>query len=99
MGLIPMVVARTLLAFDVRKLLGLPVPWFEVQDLVREVVVQSRADGFAVVLTGHSLGGGLAQIIGATEGIPTLAFSPVGVGLTSGRVGLYERGDLPVANN
>lgn len=36
--------------------------------------------GRQVVLTGHSLGGGLARIAGALEGAPSVTFSPPGLG-------------------
>eukprot|EP00933_Yihiella_yeosuensis_P058955 TRINITY_DN5977_c0_g1_i1.p1 TRINITY_DN5977_c0_g1~~TRINITY_DN5977_c0_g1_i1.p1 ORF type:complete len:684 (-),score=70.19 TRINITY_DN5977_c0_g1_i1:295-2346(-) len=34
---------------------------------------------YDLVVTGHSLGGGLAQIVGSVIGAPTVAWSPVGV--------------------
>jgi len=41
--------------------------------------VRSVSDDRQVVLTGHSLGGGLARIVAAIEHLPNVAFSPPGV--------------------
>ena len=35
--------------------------------------------GWQMAVTGHSLGGGLATIVGTTLGIPSIAFSPPGI--------------------
>eukprot|EP00435_Cladocopium_sp_Y103_P003740 s2039_g1.t1 len=43
-------------------------------------------DGYGLVLTGHSLGGGMAQLCGSIEGIRTLTFSPVGQAVAQARV-------------
>ena len=41
-----------------------------------------HARGAHVVLTGHSLGGGLAKIVGALTGHASVAFSPPGISQT-----------------
>eukprot|EP00441_Pelagodinium_beii_P009417 CAMPEP_0197686092 /NCGR_PEP_ID=MMETSP1338-20131121/101970_1 /TAXON_ID=43686 ORGANISM="Pelagodinium beii, Strain RCC1491" /NCGR_SAMPLE_ID=MMETSP1338 /ASSEMBLY_ACC=CAM_ASM_000754 /LENGTH=495 /DNA_ID=CAMNT_0043267991 /DNA_START=6 /DNA_END=1493 /DNA_ORIENTATION=- len=64
---------------DVDKWLGNPNVWDAALEAARVVKQQSQADGYDVVVTGHSLGGGIAQIIGAAVGIPTLTWSAVGV--------------------
>lgn len=89
---------QTLLALDVRSLLGLRPMWADAVEQVREQARRSNEDGYALVLTGHSLGGGLAQVAGAANGVPTLAFSPVGITFTAGRIGLNEV-ELPVESN
>ena len=41
-----------------------------------------HTDGRQVIITGHSLGGGLARIVGALTSIPSVTFSPPGLELS-----------------
>merc|ERR1712048_1364303 len=43
-----------------------------------------------IVLTGHSLGGGVAQVIGSRLGVSTLVFSSPGVGYSVKRFGMLK---------
>mmetsp|Transcript_610 Transcript_610/g.2010 ORF Transcript_610/g.2010 Transcript_610/m.2010 type:complete len:188 (+) Transcript_610:1464-2027(+) len=84
---IPRKVGQFLLLGDYRTRMeeydmALAVQLRKVQALVR----RSRDDGFTPVLTGHSLGGGIAQTAGAVFGVATLAFSPIGLSYTEWRV-------------
>ena len=36
----------------------------------------------SVIITGHSLGGGLARIVGTLTGLPSVSFSPPGLALS-----------------
>lgn len=40
---------------------------------------QTEDDGWTIAVTGHSLGGGISTIVGATMGIESMAFSPPGL--------------------
>mmetsp|Transcript_98697 Transcript_98697/g.254996 ORF Transcript_98697/g.254996 Transcript_98697/m.254996 type:complete len:667 (+) Transcript_98697:54-2054(+) len=66
-------------------------------------VEQSRREGFTPLLTGHSLGGGVAQAAGALFGVSTMTFSPVGLTYSETRVrwamGMRTKQDDPVMNN
>jgi len=44
-----------------------------------------------VVLTGHSLGGGIAQILAARVGVNAMVFSPPGIMYSAVRFDIYER--------
>jgi len=48
---------------------------------VREISSES-ADNRTVILTGHSLGGGLARIVGALTTLPSVSFAPPGIALS-----------------
>jgi len=98
-SLFPLSWSSFVLAPDIREILGLPTSWEEVQEKIVAIHQQSSKDGFALILTGHSLGGGIAQLIGSVEGIRTVTFSPVGQAVTQSRfTGSLSRRDLPVAN-
>eukprot|EP00434_Breviolum_minutum_P030258 symbB.v1.2.026764.t1/scaffold2701.1/size72746/2 len=98
--LFPLSFSRQILAPDIRELLGLPPPWQQIRDKIRKTMEKSKQDGYAVLLTGHSLGGGMAQLIGSVEGIQTVTFSPVGQAVTLARVASSEfhMQELPIAS-
>lgn len=85
-SLFPLSFGRRVLAPDIRELLGLAPPWESVRDRIRAARDQCEHEGYALYITGHSLGGGMAQLLGSLEGIQTLAFSPVGASVTLTRV-------------
>lgn len=43
-----------------------------------------------VILTGHSLGGGLSRIVGALARLPSVSFSPPGIALSHRKYGVLE---------
>ncbi|CAE8619439.1 unnamed protein product [Polarella glacialis] len=49
-------------------------------------------DGYDLIITGHSLGGGLAQIVGARVHATAVTWSPVGVLYNMDRFNITERG-------
>lgn len=55
-------------------------------------------DHFHHVFTGHSLGGGLAQVIAARLGAEALVFSPPGVGYSARRFGIHRGEDYFALN-
>ena len=44
-----------------------------------------------VVLTGHSLGGGLSRIVGALTRLPSVSFGPPGIALSHTKYGVMDR--------
>jgi hypothetical protein len=46
-----------------------------------------------VILTGHSLGGGLARIVGALTELPSVSFAPPGVALSHGKYVIFDPSD------
>lgn len=83
---IPSSFIHQVLSLDVRLLLGLPAPWQPVVDQIKKLKAKSKEDGFDMVLTGVSLGGAMAAMIGSAEGLQTLAVAPVGSAMTQYRV-------------
>jgi len=73
---------------DLRDMFGFQEPWIGLCDEVAAVLKKSKQQGYDTIITGHSLGGGLAQVLGAYHHVPTVGFSPVGMTYTQGRVGL-----------
>jgi len=61
--------------------MGLPDPEYKYQSLVRyikNVIMPRLPPHHELVLTGHSLGGGIAHITAALLNLPVVAFSPPG---------------------
>ncbi len=54
-------------------------------------ITESEREGHEVFITGHSLGGGLARIVGTLTGQGSVSFSPPGLGLS------YRKYQLPDA--
>lgn len=84
--------------------------WNTVRGTVKQLVKQSGSKGTSgqdascsadhvPILTGHSLGGGIAQVIGARLGIPVVAFSPPGIGYSALRFGLHNFTDFQQGYN
>ena len=51
------------------------------ENIIRYIhcIQEKMPPGWSIAVTGHSLGGGLAAIVGSTLNIPTVAFSPPGL--------------------
>ena len=61
--------------------LGVPDPEYKYESLVRyikDVIMPQMPPHHELVLTGHSLGGGIAHITAALLNLPVVAFSPPG---------------------
>lgn len=74
--------------FVARKLWGQPRIWDSLMAFATKLQETSQADSYELVITGHSLGGSLAAIVGAKLSIPTLAFSPAGQQWSQRRFGV-----------
>lgn len=48
--------------------------------LLLDYVQKLKREGRHVIVTGHSLGGGLAQVVGLLAGVQSVCFSPPGIG-------------------
>mmetsp|Transcript_56311 Transcript_56311/g.148081 ORF Transcript_56311/g.148081 Transcript_56311/m.148081 type:complete len:658 (-) Transcript_56311:179-2152(-) len=95
LGVLPERTVRNMMrALVVSRWMGEKGVWADTVDKALQVKAQSEKDGYQVVLTGHSLGGGLAAIAGAFGQIPTLAISPPGALYTMGRFADRGYGDL-----
>jgi len=66
-----------------------PPLWDVVEQAAIRAMLRSKEDGFMTVVTGHSLGGGLTQIIATRQQLPGVAFSPVGVKYSLHRFGMW----------
>jgi len=68
--------------------------WHRVVELARNKTIGAD-DGhkFRHVFTGHSLGGGLAQVVAARLGQEALVFSPPGMGYSAQRFGIHRGKD------
>ncbi|CAK9009123.1 unnamed protein product, partial [Durusdinium trenchii] len=97
--LVPVTFATRRLSFDVRGLLGLDHPWVRILKQIQAAKKLSEKDGYNLILTGHSLGGGLAQVLGSLERIPTLVWMPVGGAFTAYRTFGFVINELPLENN
>ncbi|EDR26596.1 hypothetical protein EDI_081770 [Entamoeba dispar SAW760] len=63
--------------------------------IAKEVVAKEMKEGIPIVLTGHSLGGGIANLVGTDQGLPSFGISPPGTFLGSKGLGLKKK-DVPV---
>jgi len=66
--------------------LGLLGPEQVIEKAIEQQINQSLAEGFTPMITGHSMGGGLAKAVGAKLGIQTVVFSPIGMTYSAGRI-------------
>ncbi|EKX36229.1 hypothetical protein GUITHDRAFT_145913 [Guillardia theta CCMP2712] len=69
-------------AMSLLKAIGLPDSEYKYNRLVRHIrhrVLPRTPPGHQVVLTGHSLGGGIAHVVAALLNLPAVAFNPPGV--------------------
>ncbi|CAK9034776.1 unnamed protein product [Durusdinium trenchii] len=98
-SLVPTTFAKRRLSVDVCELLGLDPPWVRIGKQIQAAKELSEKDGYNLILTGHSLGGGLAQVLGSLERIPTLVWMPVGGAFTAYRTFGFEVNELPLENN
>lgn len=97
--LFPLSFSRIAMAPDIRSLLGLDPPWESLRAKIAAIKKKSDEDGLALALTGHSLGGGMAQLCGSIEGIRSLTFSPVGQAVAQARVnGDSAEHQMPIEN-
>jgi hypothetical protein len=53
-------------------------------------IINSNTEAPSVVITGHSMGGGLARIVGTLTGTPSVTFSPPGLGLSYKKYSLVK---------
>jgi len=75
----PRVIQEMNADLSLRKILGEPQIWARLDEAVKDARRTSSAQGWSTIVTGHSLGGGLAQIVGSRGMVQTLTWSPVGV--------------------
>jgi lipase ATG15 len=73
--------------YDLNSFFGLQGEAEYYRPLVRRVL-QLTAAGRQVALTGHSLGGGLARIVGSLTGQPSVSFNPPGLALSHAKYSL-----------
>jgi len=64
--------------------------WDPVVDAAMEWKNRSAAEGYSLILTGHSLGGLLAAIVGARLQLPALAISPPGQLYSTHKFGIRQ---------
>jgi len=65
---------------DVKAWFGYSQVWDHSLFFAQRSVERCDKKGFQVVVAGHSMGGGLAQIVGSRLGLPAFCMSPVGFG-------------------
>jgi hypothetical protein len=56
-----------------------PVYRLSVETAIRNYFTMRRANGENIIVTGHSLGGGLARLVGALTNIQSVTFAPPGI--------------------
>lgn len=77
--LLPREIVRKIVGILVfRKFFGVPRIWDHTVAAAIETKKKAEAEGYEMITTGHSLGGVLAAMVGATTSSPALAFSPPG---------------------
>lgn len=74
-----------------RRWMNEPPLWAPVENAAAKAKKDSQAEGFKTVITGHSLGGGLSQILGAHLDLQVLGWSPVGIGYSLDRFGITRK--------
>lgn len=79
------VIQRAANLFNWRQLLNIEELWMPLLRNASYWQKQSEKDGYSLVITGHSLGGNFAGLVGAQLGIPAVAFSPPGALYSLGR--------------
>ena len=68
-------------------------------DAAKDVAAALGVAPSDIVITGHSLGGALAQLLGASYGNQTETFNAYGAGNLLGELGIAERGFTNIVNN
>eukprot|EP00928_Gymnodinium_smaydae_P082774 TRINITY_DN6606_c0_g2_i3.p1 TRINITY_DN6606_c0_g2~~TRINITY_DN6606_c0_g2_i3.p1 ORF type:complete len:611 (-),score=62.96 TRINITY_DN6606_c0_g2_i3:84-1916(-) len=69
-------------------------PWEELVNATKTWKHKSEADGYSLVVTGHSLGGAYTAIAAAAANVSGVAFSPPGIGYTFPRFGLQDEASI-----
>jgi len=91
MTAMPVEVKRNLIRGDsgwMVEFFGLQQPWTAPCKAVAEAKAHAERRGHALLVVGHSLGGGFASICAAKLGLPAVMLSPPGTGLSSYRFGI-----------
>eukprot|EP00931_Biecheleriopsis_adriatica_P085755 TRINITY_DN60561_c0_g1_i1.p1 TRINITY_DN60561_c0_g1~~TRINITY_DN60561_c0_g1_i1.p1 ORF type:complete len:686 (+),score=56.82 TRINITY_DN60561_c0_g1_i1:77-2134(+) len=82
------VLERLLVLAHWRVWFGEELPWEHLVRYASNIKAYCESLGYELLLTGHSLGGGMAQIIAGRLGSPAVVFSPVGVSFSSSFFGI-----------
>jgi len=87
----PYLINRLFWIFDIPRVFGVRNMWEDVLEATRHAIGRSLDEDYHTIVTGHSLGGGLAQIVASQLQIPGLGFSPVGTKFSMARFGMQKR--------
>jgi len=80
MNLLPRVIVQQLCRdFDLKYWLGISQVWDYIVDFAQDAQDECDEKGYELIVTGHSLGGGLAQIVAGQLNVEAVGWSPVGV--------------------